>query len=88
MGTIYCKCCARTTEFLTIRRTMQIAGVSRSTIYYWMKNQWVHWQCLPSLRRVICSESLCVCVPGNDTHKFKSYSKLSKSEDDNRKDIM
>jgi predicted site-specific integrase-resolvase len=44
--------------FLPIRNTIQVAGVSRSTVYYWMERAWIHWRELPSGRRVICQESL------------------------------
>ena len=42
----------------TIRNTIQVAGISRSTLYYWMERAWIHWRELPSNRRVICQESL------------------------------
>jgi hypothetical protein len=38
---------------MPIRSTILIAGVSRSTVYYWMDRAWIHWRELPSGRRVI-----------------------------------
>lgn len=43
---------------MPIRNTILLAGVSRSTVYYWMDRAWIHWRELPSGRRVICQESL------------------------------
>ena len=43
---------------MPIRSTILIAGVSRSTVYYWMDRAWIHWRELPSGRRIICQESL------------------------------
>ena len=54
----YCECCRKETVFLTINKTIEFAVVSRSTIYYWMEREWIHWRALPSGRRVICQESL------------------------------
>lgn len=54
----YCDFCNRETEFIPIYQAVRLTGVSRSTIYYWMEKQWVHWRSLPSKRRVICRESL------------------------------
>jgi hypothetical protein len=58
MARFFCECCQTHTRFLPISRARQIAEVSRSTIYYWMDRQWVHWRELPSGRRVICEASL------------------------------
>jgi hypothetical protein len=54
----YCECCRKNTVFLTINKTSEFAVVSRSTLYYWMEREWIHWRALPSGRRVICRESL------------------------------
>ena len=54
----YCECCRKNTTFLTIKKTIEFALVSRSTLYYWMEREWIHWRALPSGRRVICQESL------------------------------
>jgi len=55
----YCEHCKTETHFVPIHRATAIAGVSRSTIRYWIKNEWVHWIELPSGRKVICERSLC-----------------------------
>jgi len=39
----YCERCKKETHFLPIHQTMRIAGVSRSTIYYWFEKNWVHF---------------------------------------------
>ena len=54
----FCEVCRRETHFIPIHRAIVIAGVSRSTMYYWLDNSWVHWVELPSKRKVICEESL------------------------------
>jgi hypothetical protein len=54
----FCQECKKETHFIPIHRAMTIAGVSRSTVYYWIDKRWVHWMHLPSQRRVICAESL------------------------------
>lgn len=54
----FCDHCKRETHFLPIYRALRITGVCRSTMYYWIEKEWVHWTELPSGRRVICEESL------------------------------
>jgi predicted DNA-binding transcriptional regulator AlpA len=54
----FCEHCKKETHFLPIQYAVAIAGVSRSTVYYWMDRRWVHWRELPSRRRIICKESL------------------------------
>jgi hypothetical protein len=54
MAVFFCEHCKKDTKFLPIRNTIQIAGISRSTVYYWMDHAWVHWLVLASGRRVIC----------------------------------
>ena len=63
MSTFFCEQCSKQTEFLPVFQALKVAGVSRSTIYYWMDRSWIHWRELPSSRRVICVESL--SRPGN-----------------------
>jgi hypothetical protein len=58
MANLFCECCQGHRRFVPISLAMQIAEVSRSTVYYWMDRQWVHWRELPSGRRVICEASL------------------------------
>lgn len=57
-STFYCETCSKAARFLNPSRAADVAAVSRSTIYYWMRQGWVHWRVLPSKRRVICLESL------------------------------
>ena len=54
----FCEVCRRESHFVPIHRAITIAGVSRSTMYYWIDKSWVHWVMLPSKRKVICEESL------------------------------
>ena len=54
----FCEICERETHFVPIHRAIAIAGISRSTMYYWIDNSWVHYVLLPSKRKVICEESL------------------------------
>ncbi len=54
----YCEECQKETSFLPIHGVLQVIGISRSTVYYWMSHRWIHWKELPSGRRVICRESL------------------------------
>jgi predicted DNA-binding transcriptional regulator AlpA len=54
----FCDHCKKETHFLPIQYAVALAGVSRSTMYYWMDRRWVHWRELPSRRRIICKESL------------------------------
>ena len=53
-----CEQCGCTTQFLGTSRAVRLLGVSRSTIYYWMERNWIHWRLLPSGRRIICRASL------------------------------
>jgi predicted DNA-binding transcriptional regulator AlpA len=53
----FCDHCKKETHFLPIQFAVALAGVSRSTMYYWMDRRWIHWRELPS-RRMICKESL------------------------------
>ena len=64
MSTFFCERCCKETEFLPVFKAVKTAGVSRSTIYYWMDHSWIHWRELPSSRKVICVESL--SRPGRD----------------------
>jgi hypothetical protein len=59
----FCDHCKKETHFVNIQRASMIAGVNRSTVYYWLDKDWVHWRELPSGRRVVCQESL--SRPGN-----------------------
>jgi hypothetical protein len=57
-SSFFCDHCKKETHFVPIHRAIAIAGVSRSTVRYWMHKGWVHVQELPSGRKVICLESL------------------------------
>jgi predicted DNA-binding transcriptional regulator AlpA len=77
MAFFFCDRCQKETKFLGISATRQAAGVSRSTMYYWMQHAWIHWRELPSSRRVICQESLSHRAPELDANlnirkKFQS----------------
>lgn len=54
----HCERCGKETHFIPIYHAVSITGMSRSTIRYWIRNQWVHWLQLPSRKRLICLESL------------------------------
>lgn len=58
LSCFFCDHCKRETHFIQIQRAATIVGVNRSTIYYWLDRDWIHWRELPSGRRVICQESL------------------------------
>lgn len=58
MARFFCERCRRESKFLPIYAVMKVAGVSRSTIYYWLEHGWVHCRQLASGRRVICESSL------------------------------
>jgi predicted DNA-binding transcriptional regulator AlpA len=54
----FCDHCQKETHFLTLHSALALAGVSRSTMYYWMERRWIHWRESPSGRRLICEASL------------------------------
>lgn len=54
----FCTTCEQHTDLITIRQATNLTGVTRSTIYYWMKKGWIHWTEMPSRRRLICRQSL------------------------------
>ena len=58
MARFFCEGCQKESNFLPIYTVIKVAGVSRSTIYYWLEHGWVHCLHLPSGRRVICETSL------------------------------
>jgi hypothetical protein len=43
---------------------VDMLNISRSTVYYWMVREWIHWQQLPNGRRVICLQSI-ETIPDN-----------------------
>ncbi len=42
MARLFCDRCHKESNFLLIYAVMKVAGVSRSTIYYWLEHGWVH----------------------------------------------
>jgi hypothetical protein len=54
----FCQQCARSTHFLPVPQAVDMLNISRSTVYYWMVREWIHWQQLPNGRRVICLQSI------------------------------
>jgi hypothetical protein len=58
MPTGFCNKCGQTKDLVTVRTALMVTEVSRSTLYYWMKKDWIHWLRIPSGRRVICRDSL------------------------------
>jgi hypothetical protein len=44
-----------------------VAGVSRTTMYYWIQRDWVHYRELASGRRVVCQESLSRRTPKSES---------------------
>jgi len=58
VASFHCEQCNEETRFLPIHYVARAMGVSRSTVYYWMEHNWVHWLEKPSGRRIICEESL------------------------------
>jgi hypothetical protein len=81
MARLFCENCHKEANFLPIYMVTKIAGVSRSTIYYWLEHGWVHWLELPSGRRVICEASLTrpANPPSNPAPDAGSTKKLSKT---------
>jgi predicted DNA-binding transcriptional regulator AlpA len=57
-ATHFCDHCQQETQFLPLHSAIVLAGVSRSTMYYWMERRWIHWRESPSGRRLICEASL------------------------------
>lgn len=58
MATYFCRYCGRDTTHLDILHAAKLAGVSRETIYYWIKKMWIHGIEFPSGRMKLCVESL------------------------------
>src|SRR5260370_42526653 len=46
----FCDHCQQETQFLPLHSAIVLAGVSRSTMYYWMERRWIHWRAEPSGR--------------------------------------
>jgi hypothetical protein len=54
----FCEECQKETRFVPLHLARGLAGVSRTTMYYWIQREWVHYRQLASGRRVVCQESL------------------------------
>ncbi len=48
MARLFCERCQKESNFLPIHAVIKVAGVSRSTIYYWLEHGWVHCLQLPA----------------------------------------
>jgi hypothetical protein len=60
MATFFCDHCREEVQFIPITRAATLAKVCRSTLYYWLERNWIHWIQRPSGRRLICKQSLMV----------------------------
>jgi len=58
MPTYFCMECWRTTEHLNVTRVAQFVGVTRATMYNWIKKAQVHTVVHPSGRILVCTSSL------------------------------
>jgi hypothetical protein len=74
----FCEACGRETRFLPMHVARGIAGVSRTTMYYWIQRDWVHCRELASGRRVVCQESLSRPTPKRDCESLTVITKQSK----------
>jgi predicted DNA-binding transcriptional regulator AlpA len=79
MAIFFCDRCQKETKFLPIHATREAAGVSRSTMYYWMERAWIHWRELPSGRRIICQASLSRRAPELDADLHLENKNVSES---------
>jgi len=58
MAQLFCETCGREQRLISVHQAALLIGVSRATVYHWMKKGWIHWLHLPSNRRLICTQSL------------------------------
>ena len=58
MAVFFCERCGQKCEMIPVYKASKFAGVCRSTIYYWIDREWIHWNTLASGRRLICANSL------------------------------
>ena len=58
MAKIICETCGEERELVPVYRSAMFSGVSRATIYHWMRKGWIHWVESPSGRRLVCVGSL------------------------------
>ncbi len=87
MAKLFCETCQKESNFLPIHMVIKIAGVRRSTIYYWLERGWVHCLELPSGRRLICEASLTrpanppadLCPEGSSPKKLSKAVQFAKN---------
>jgi hypothetical protein len=68
----FCQECGRETRFLRMYVARSFAGVSRTTMYYWIQRDWVHTRELASGVRVVCQESLSRSTPKGKCDNLKA----------------
>ena len=73
----FCEECGRETRFLPMHVARSFAGVSRTTMYYWIRRDWVHCRELASGRRVVCQESLSRPTPKGERDSVMISTKQS-----------
>ena len=54
----YCPGCGTVVEMVSIKEAGFLSGVSRGTVYSWIKKHYVHCARGPSGRRLVCKGSL------------------------------
>jgi hypothetical protein len=80
LGTFFfCERCQKETKFMPIHFAIEEIGVSRTTMYYWMRRDLVHWLELPSGRPMICRQSLM-----QQPHKTESALPTSEGKPDKK----
>ena len=60
MPTYFCPYCGRETQYLNVSAAAEMAQVTRTTVYSWMRRHEVHSLHRPSGRRFVCASSLVV----------------------------
>ena len=58
MKNYFCRFCGRETLHYNVTHAAAIVGVTRETIYRWLRRGHIHGISLPSLRKMLCVESL------------------------------
>ncbi len=60
MPTYFCPYCGKETEYLNVSDAAEMAQVTRTTVYSWMRKHEVHSLHRPSGRHFVCASSLVV----------------------------